>query len=82
MVVLSGKIDYISDGTSVAILENGHDFLGKITGSGCMAGSCIASYCAAAMTIAEEDQGKLVSGDMFLGAIGGLVLQDFNVNLC
>lgn len=48
--------------------------MGKITGSGCVAGSCIASYCAAAATVAgnnaTEDQGKMVVGDVFLAAIG------------
>ncbi|KAF9071660.1 thiamine biosynthetic bifunctional enzyme Thi4 [Rhodocollybia butyracea] len=72
VVVLSGETDYISDGSSVAVLNNGHALLGRITGSGCIAGSCIASYCAAAAILAGsmEDKGKLVVGDIFLAAIG------------
>ncbi|KAE9411580.1 TMP-TENI-domain-containing protein [Gymnopus androsaceus JB14] len=84
VVVLSGKIDYISDGTNVAVLENGHELLSKMTGSGCISGSCIASYCAAAMSkaqMAEEDQGKMVIGDMFLGAIGGILALTISAEL-
>ncbi|KAJ8522606.1 hypothetical protein ONZ45_g797 [Pleurotus djamor] len=34
IVALTGKVDYVSDGRSVAILENGHEILGHVTGSG------------------------------------------------
>ncbi|KIK67487.1 hypothetical protein GYMLUDRAFT_156732 [Collybiopsis luxurians FD-317 M1] len=76
VVVLSGKTDYVSDGTTVAVLSNGHELLGNITGSGCMAGSCIASFCAAAALAASQEgatEGKIVLGDVFLGAIGGIL---------
>jgi thiamine-phosphate diphosphorylase / hydroxyethylthiazole kinase len=55
------------------MLNNGHDILGKITGSGCILGSCIASYCAAAAAVPQDFvfDGELVHGDMFLGAIAG-----------
>lgn len=75
VVVLTGPIDYISDGISVIALENGNDFLGLITGSGCILGSCIASYCAVASDIASEDpskvDGDMCQGDMFVAAITG-----------
>ncbi|KAJ4483479.1 thiamine biosynthetic bifunctional enzyme Thi4 [Lentinula aciculospora] len=83
VVVMSGKTDYISDGTNVAILSNGHELLGRITGSGCVAGSCIASYCAGAMNLAqgEDREGKLVLGDVFLGAIGGILALTISAEL-
>ncbi|KAF5393197.1 hypothetical protein D9757_000533 [Collybiopsis confluens] len=75
VVVLTGKTDYVSDGASVAVLSNGHGLLGNITGSGCMAGSCIASFCAAAVAQegADPKEPKLVPGDVFLAAIGGIL---------
>lgn len=73
IVVLSGKTDYVSDGTTVVSLNNGHPLLGDITGSGCMLGTCIAIFCAAASMEATPEDGKLVSGDMFVAAIGGCV---------
>jgi len=70
---MTGPIDYISDGVTVVSLSNGDAVLGKITGSGCIVGSSIASFCAVASTLAvsKESHGALVSGDMFLGAIAG-----------
>jgi len=41
---MTGEKDYISDGLTVVVLENGDPILGKITGSGCMLGSLLATY--------------------------------------
>lgn len=75
VVVLTGPVDYISDGKRVAVLRNGPDVLAKITGSGCMLGSIIASYCATAAHLAVQDltseNGQLFKGDMFVAAIAG-----------
>jgi thiamine-phosphate diphosphorylase/hydroxyethylthiazole kinase len=51
--------------------------LGRITGSGCMTGTLIATFCAAARLqyLADhelfEDSSQLVQGDMFIGALAG-----------
>ncbi|KAF8210196.1 thiamine biosynthetic bifunctional enzyme Thi4 [Mycena galopus ATCC 62051] len=77
VVVLTGETDYISDGERVVMLKNGVPLLGKITGSGCMLGSCIASYCAAANLLASDDEdheGRLHRGGDFLSAVVGAVL--------
>ncbi|GLB45085.1 putative thiamine monophosphate synthase [Lyophyllum shimeji] len=75
VVVLTGPVDYISDGVSVVALRNGHEILGKITGSGCVLGSSIATYCGAACAQStKEDHGVLVHGDMFLGAIAAVLV--------
>lgn len=71
-MVMTGPTDYISDGKTVVSLKNGHEILGKFTGSGCIVGSSIASYCAAA-SHQSNLEGSLASGDMFLGAIAGWV---------
>jgi thiamine-phosphate diphosphorylase / hydroxyethylthiazole kinase len=53
-------------------LDNGHELLGHITGSGCMVGTCVAVFCAAAASTVEvRTDKKLVDGDMLSGAIGG-----------
>ncbi|KAJ7462252.1 thiamine biosynthetic bifunctional enzyme Thi4 [Mycena galericulata] len=76
IVALTGATDVISDGKRVLLLRNGDPLLGKITGSGCMLGSCIASYCAAANMLASEDEleGKLTRDGDFLSATVGAVL--------
>jgi thiamine-phosphate diphosphorylase/hydroxyethylthiazole kinase len=77
VLVLTGPTDYISDGHSVVSLSNGHEILGRITGAGCIAGTCIATFCAVAAGLTpqndKEDHARLVKGNMFLGAITGSV---------
>ncbi|KAL0072650.1 thiamine biosynthetic bifunctional enzyme [Marasmius tenuissimus] len=77
IIALTGKTDYISDGESVAILNNGHQYLGQITGSGCITGSCIASYCALTSRISNDERpedGKLARGDVFIATISGILV--------
>lgn len=76
IVVMTGKTDYVSDGYTAAALSNGHPLLGDITGSGCMVGTAITAFAAAARLVApesEDDQGKLVRGDMFQAAVTGVL---------
>ncbi|KAG0325883.1 hypothetical protein BGZ99_010484 [Dissophora globulifera] len=46
VVAMTGKIDYVSDGVRTVAIENGHRYQGRITGSGCMIASSIASFAA------------------------------------
>lgn len=78
IVVLTGVMDYVSDGTTVVRLSNGHPLLGKITGSGCIVGTAIATFCAGASMAEGEhrlpnlaEDAKLVRGDMLAAAVGG-----------
>ena len=79
--MLTGVTDYVSDGTTVVRLSNGHPLLGEITGSGCMVGTAVATFCAGA-SMAEAckrasdvaEDAKLVRGDMLVAAVGGYVL--------
>lgn len=81
IVVLTGVTDWVSDGHAVARLSNGHALLGEITGSGCMVGTAVATFCAGASMAANAargagapaDDGMLVRGDMFVAAIGGVL---------
>ncbi|KAI0081889.1 Hydroxyethylthiazole kinase [Panus rudis PR-1116 ss-1] len=80
IIVLTGKDDYVSDGFNVIRLSNGHPLLGDITGSGCMVGTAVATFCAGAsmaetanLTDPFEEDGKLARGDMFLAAASGVL---------
>ncbi|KIM45460.1 hypothetical protein M413DRAFT_66738 [Hebeloma cylindrosporum] len=73
VIVLTGPIDYISDGVSVVTIENGSELLGRITGSGCILGSCIASFCATASEVAP-DNGHIFRGSVFTAAIAGVLV--------
>jgi thiamine-phosphate diphosphorylase/hydroxyethylthiazole kinase len=74
IIVLTGITDYVSDGFTVVKLDNGHKLLGNITGSGCMVGTCVAVFCAAAASRSEPRKDEtLVNGDMLGAAIGGVL---------
>lgn len=44
-VVITGPIDVISNGEKVAVVKNGHPMMARITGTGCMTGSILGTYC-------------------------------------
>jgi thiamine-phosphate diphosphorylase/hydroxyethylthiazole kinase len=69
--LLSGPTDYLSDGSTVIRLSNGHELLGQITGAGCVLGTTIATFCgAASMGASGPREGSLVNGDMLLATAG------------
>ena len=72
---MTGKTDWVTDGNTVISLHNGHELLGKITGSGCIVGTSIAAFCAAANQEAREEgkllEGSIVGVDALHGAIAG-----------
>jgi thiamine-phosphate diphosphorylase / hydroxyethylthiazole kinase len=59
---MTGKVDYVSDGYRTFAVHNGHEYLGRITGSGCMATTAIACFLAA------------TPEDPLLAAVAGLVV--------
>ena len=62
VVLMTGKIDCLSDGDRTFVVKNGHSLLAQITGSGCTLGTTIA-----ACTVAEKD-------DKLLATLAGLLL--------
>jgi hydroxyethylthiazole kinase len=44
VVMVTGETDIITDGSKAIYVKNGHPFLSKITGSGCMLGALTAAY--------------------------------------
>ena len=46
VVAITGKRDFVSDGRRTLGVDNGHALLQTITGSGCMATTAIAAFCA------------------------------------
>jgi len=64
VVLMTGPSDVVSDGERTFIIENGHQLLGEITGSGCALGTTIASV----MAVHREDK--------LLAAIAGIVMYE------
>ncbi|KAH9045113.1 thiamine biosynthetic bifunctional enzyme [Lactarius hengduanensis] len=72
IVLLSGPIDYLSDGSTVIRMSNGHGLLGQITGAGCVLGTTVSTFCgAASMATSGISEGALVQGDMLLATAAG-----------
>ena len=67
-VVMTGKIDYVSDVKRNAEVENGTPMLSKITGSGCMLGSVISSFMA-------------INDDPFISSIEGLLTYEISAEI-
>ncbi len=59
-VAITGRRDIVSDGKRTAVIENGHELLSRVTGTGCMATTSVAAFAA-------------VEKDLFAAAVGGLV---------
>ncbi|KAF7162651.1 hypothetical protein CNMCM5623_007876 [Aspergillus felis] len=47
VVLMTGAVDYLSDGERVIAVENGHEFLGQVTGTGCAVGTVSGCFLAA-----------------------------------
>lgn len=60
VVAVTGPEDYVTDGSRVARIQNGHALLGRITGSGCAASAVTGAFCA-------------VDSDFFAASVGALV---------
>jgi len=72
VVALSGATDFVSDGTRIALLGNGHPLMAKVTAMGC-AGSALVAACLAV----EADAFRAVTaGMLLLGVAGELAARD------
>ena len=47
IVVMTGPTDFVSDGKSTFAIRNGHDYLERVTGTGCVLGTIISAALAA-----------------------------------
>lgn len=78
IIAMTGKKDWVSDGKVVISIANGHELLCSVTGSGCMVGTSVATFCAGASALATDastydDERVLVRGDMLTAAVGGIL---------
>ena len=58
VVAITGKRDYVSDGKRVLGVDNGHEMMKNVTGTGCMATAMIGAFvatCRNGATAAEKD---------------------------
>ncbi|KAK4247736.1 Hydroxyethylthiazole kinase family-domain-containing protein [Corynascus novoguineensis] len=55
VVLMTGKTDFASDGVRTYAIENGHEYLGMVTGTGCTLGTAISA------AIASRSKDRLVA---------------------
>lgn len=55
VVVMTGVVDYVSDGKRTFAIANGHDYLSNVTGTGCVLGTTMSA------TLAVHRQDKLAA---------------------
>lgn len=53
IVVISGETDYITDGTTVEEVRNGHPMMARVTGMGCTATAIVAAFAAVNRNLLE-----------------------------
>ncbi|KAL3417324.1 thiamine biosynthetic bifunctional [Phlyctema vagabunda] len=61
IVLMTGVVDYVSDGEYTFGIKNGHELLGQITGSGCVLGTILSAM----MAVSRDDK--------LLAAVAGLL---------
>lgn len=64
IILMTGKTDLVSDGSRTFAINNGHEYLGEITGSGCTLGTTVAAFMA------------VHRGDKLLAAIAGIFMYE------
>lgn len=47
IVLMTGASDVVSDGARTFVVENGHEVMGRITGTGCVLGTTVSAFVAA-----------------------------------
>lgn len=83
VAVMTGKEDIISDGKRIFLVKNGHEYMGSIVGTGCMAASIIGSFAAVNPDYCEASRDALC----YFGVAGELAAEkskgpgSFKVNL-
>lgn len=66
-VVITGKRDIVAGPSGeVYFIDNGHEMMGKVVGTGCMAGSMIGAFCAV-----EKDHAKAAAAALSCFGIAG-----------
>ncbi len=71
IVAVTGATDIITDGRSMAVSENGHSIMGRVTGTGCAATTAVACFAASMDDLFEA----AVSGIVSMGITGEIAAE-------
>ena len=76
VVAATGRIDIVSNGSTTYTINNGHEMLSKITGTGCMTSSLIGAFC----SVSTDYLTGTVAGVMTMGISGQLAFDSLLPN--
>ena len=76
VVVVTGKSDYVTDGTCVISVSNGHPVLPKITATGCSLSSIMAAFVAVVDSTNQEQVMKACAHALCVFGIAGQLAAD------
>ena len=68
IVLMTGKADVVSDGTLTFAVENGHEVMGRVTGTGCVLGTTVSVF------VAAYDGGSASNGGRLAAVVAALVV--------
>ncbi len=71
VIAITGATDIVSDGNHTVCLENGHQMLSNITGTGCMCSSLIGSFC----SMTDDYVTATTSGLLAMGIAGEIAFE-------
>lgn len=77
VIVITGKVDIITDGEALYRVENGNYMMSRVTGAGCMCTSLIASYIGAG----AEPLTAALAGVVSMGIAGDVAFERLNDTL-
>ena len=66
VIACTGKVDVISDGVNTVLINNGHEMLSDVTGTGCMCTTLVGAFCGAN----DDVLGAAVAGVISMGIAG------------
>lgn len=72
IMAITGSVDIITDGQKVCLVKNGHPFLAKITGTGCMCTSLVGTYCG----VTEDYYAASIAGVISMGLAGEFAFEN------
>ncbi len=85
VAAITGKIDVISDGQRVLCIENGHEALCGVTGTGCMCTTLIGAFCGANTEPFISAAGGIlcmgIAGELACEKVGSFGFGSFRVSL-
>ncbi len=73
IIVATGEIDIITDGTSTSLCYNGNEKMSLITGTGCMTAAIIASFC----SVTKDHFDATIKAVSLMGQAGDIALTKY-----